>query len=62
MVTKAKIQKLKKEGSGKLKGERDQINIIHLGFERWQVVLLIYRQCTVNRRSYYACAVRDKNI
>ena len=27
-----------KEESEKLRGERDQINFIHLGFERWQVV------------------------
>ena len=27
-----------KEESGRLRGERDQIKFIDLGFERWQVV------------------------
>ena len=28
----------KKEESERLRGERDQINFVDLGFERWQVV------------------------
>ena len=31
-------QKRKKEESEKLRGEKDQIKFIDLGFERWQVV------------------------
>ena len=31
-------QKWKKEESERLRGERDQIKFIDLGFERWQVV------------------------
>ena len=30
-------QKRKKEESGRLRGERDHIKLIDLGFERWQV-------------------------
>ena len=32
------IQQWKKEGSEQLRGERDQIKFVDLGFERWQVV------------------------
>ena len=31
-------QRKKKERSERLRGERDQIEFIDLGFERWQVV------------------------
>ena len=31
-------QRKKKERSERLRGERDQIKFIYLGFERWQVV------------------------
>ena len=34
----AKPQQRKKEKSERLRGERDQIKFIDLGFERWQVV------------------------
>ena len=33
-----KPQRSKKEESEKLRGERDNIKFIDLGFERWQVV------------------------
>ena len=35
-------QRKKKERSGRLRGERDQIKFIDLGFERWQVVRFRY--------------------
>ena len=38
MVVYTKPQQLKKEESERLRGERDQIKIIVIGFERWQVV------------------------
>ena len=38
MVAYTKPQQWEKEESKRLRGERDQINIIDLGFERWQVV------------------------
>ena len=38
MVAYTKPQQRKKEESEQLQGERDQINSIHLSFERWQVV------------------------
>ena len=38
MVAYAKPQQRKKEGSARLRGERDQVKFIDLGFERWQVV------------------------
>ena len=38
MVTYTKPQQRKKEESEQLRGERDQIKIIDLRFERWQVV------------------------
>ena len=38
MVAYTKPQKWKKEESERLRGERDQIKFISLGFERWQVV------------------------
>ena len=38
MVTYTKPQQRKKEERERLRGERDQINFIDLGFERWQVV------------------------
>ena len=34
----AKPQQRKKEESERLRGERDQIRFIDLGFERWQVL------------------------
>ena len=40
MVAYAKPQQCKKEESERLRGERDQITFIDLGFERWQVVRL----------------------
>ena len=36
-----KPQQWKKEESERLRGERDQIKFIDLGFERWQVVRLM---------------------
>ena len=33
-----KLQQRKKEESEMLRGERDQIKLIYLRFERWQVV------------------------
>ena len=33
-----KAQQWKKEQTERLRGERDQIKVIDLGFERWQVV------------------------
>ena len=38
MVAYTKPQQRKKEESERLKGERDKIKLIDLGFERWQVV------------------------
>ena len=38
MVADAKPQKRKKEESERLRGARDQIKFIDLGFERWHVV------------------------
>ena len=38
MVVYTKPQQRKKEESKRLRGERDQIKFIDLGFERWQVV------------------------
>ena len=38
MVAYTKPQQRKKEESERLRGERDQIKFIDLGFERWQVV------------------------
>ena len=38
MVAYTKSQHMKKEDKEKLRGERDQIKIIDLRFERWQVV------------------------
>ena len=38
MVAKTKPQHRKKEGSERLRRERDKIKFIDLRFERWQVV------------------------
>ena len=38
MVAYTKPQQRKKEESERLRGERDQIKFIDLGFERWQIV------------------------
>ena len=38
MVAYTKSQQRKKEESEKLRGERDQIKLINLRFERWEVV------------------------
>ena len=38
MVAYTKLQQMKKEESGRLRGERDKIKFIYLRFERWQVV------------------------
>ena len=38
MVAYTEPQQRKKEENEKLRGERDQIKSIDLGFERWQVV------------------------
>ena len=38
MVAYTKLKQRKEEESEKLRGERDQIKLIDLGFERWQVV------------------------
>ena len=38
MVAYTKPQQRKKEESGKLRGERDQIKFIHLRVGRWQVL------------------------
>ena len=38
MVAYTMPQQRKKEESERPRGERDQMNFIHLGFERWQVV------------------------
>ena len=38
MVAYTKLQQRKIEESKRLRGERDQIKFIDLGFERWQVV------------------------
>ena len=38
MVAYKKPQQRKKEESQRLRGERDEIKLIDLGFERWQVV------------------------
>ena len=38
MMAFTKSQQWKKEGSERLREERDQIKFIDLGFERWQVV------------------------
>ena len=38
MVAYTKPRQLKKEESERLRGERDQIKFIYVGFERWQVV------------------------
>ena len=42
-------QQRKKEESERLRGERDQIKLIDLGFERWQV--LRFRKARKARRS-----------
>ena len=34
-----KPKQRKKEERGRLRGERDQIKFIDLGFERWQIVI-----------------------
>ena len=39
-VANAKPKKRKKEGSKRLRGERDQIKFIDFRFERWHVVKL----------------------
>ena len=36
------LQQMKKEESERLRGERDQIEFIDLGFERWQVGNLLF--------------------
>ena len=38
MVAYTKPQQWKKEESQRIRGERDQVEFIDLGFERWQVV------------------------
>ena len=38
MAAYTKPQQWKKEESERLRGERDQMKFIDLGFERWQVV------------------------
>ena len=38
MVAYTKPQQRKKEESGKLRGERDQIKFIHLRVGRWQIL------------------------
>ena len=38
MAAYTRPQQRKKEESERLRGERDQIKLIDLGFERWQVV------------------------
>ena len=38
MVAYTRPQQRKKEGSERLRGDRDQIKFIYLRFERWQVV------------------------
>ena len=38
MVAYTKSQQRKKEESEQLRGERDQIKVIELRFERWQIV------------------------
>ena len=40
MVTYTKLQQWKKEETEQLRGEKDQIALIDLRFERWQVVAL----------------------
>ena len=45
MVAKTKPQQRKKAESERLRGKRDQIKFIDLGFERWQVV-----RCREGRR------------
>ena len=38
MVTHTMPQQRKKEDSERLRGEKDQIKLIDLGFERWKVI------------------------
>ena len=40
MAAYSQPQQRKKEESERLRGERDQIKFIDLGFERWQVIRL----------------------
>ena len=44
MVAYTKPQHRKREESEHLRGERDQIKYIDLGFERWNILLLKYSE------------------
>ena len=48
MVAYAKPQQRKKEESERLRGERDQIKLIDIRFERWQVVRFKKARCSIN--------------
>ena len=58
MVTYTNPQHRKKAESEKLRGERDQIKLIHLRFEKWQVVRS--RQARRRRNApYIACSLDE---
>ena len=57
MVAYKKPQQRKKEESERLRGERDQIKFIDLGFKRWQVVTS--RKARRQDVPYIACS-RDE--
>ena len=56
MVAYTMPQQRKKEESERIRGERDQIEFIDLGFERWQVVRLSY----VGERSWWPIQCLNK--
>ena len=58
MVAYTKPQQRKKEESERLRGERDQIKFIDLGFERWQVVR--FRKGRGGQDVPYAVCSRDE--
>ena len=54
MVAYPMSQQRKKEESERLRGERDQIKSIDLGFERWQVVRF--------RKARWSCFTRGPQL
>ena len=58
MVAATKPQQRKKEEGERLRGERDQIKFIDLGFERWQVVR--FRKARRKQGLPYVACSRDE--
>ena len=52
MVAYTKSQRWKKEESERLRGKRDQIKFIDLGFERWHIVRFIQDLYVFSRVSF----------